>query len=106
LVKLFSQYGVIVQEDFMWHRDGPKKGQPRGYAFVEYKTRGEAEKAISQLDGKPLLGRAMVVRFAEGSKGTREGKKSGAGAADKERQIAAIRKKLRSMEEKVPSGGG
>ncbi|GAQ80016.1 hypothetical protein KFL_000440180 [Klebsormidium nitens] len=105
LVKLFSQHGTIVQEDFMWHRDGPKKGQPRGYAFVEFSTRREAEKAVAQLDGRSFLGRPLVVRFAEGGRGPKAAKKSGSGVAERERQIAAIQKKLRSMEEEGASGG-
>ncbi|KAG9450187.1 hypothetical protein H6P81_010152 [Aristolochia fimbriata] len=39
LIKLFSQFGKIVQEDFLWHTRGPKRGEPRGYAFVQYGTR-------------------------------------------------------------------
>eukprot|EP00243_Klebsormidium_subtile_P010869 TRINITY_DN5946_c0_g1_i1.p1 TRINITY_DN5946_c0_g1~~TRINITY_DN5946_c0_g1_i1.p1 ORF type:complete len:131 (+),score=29.42 TRINITY_DN5946_c0_g1_i1:478-870(+) len=105
LVKLFCQHGTIVQEEFMWHRNGPKKGQPRGYAFVEFSSQSEAEKAVAQLDGRSLLGRPLVVRFAEGGRGPKAAKKSGSGAADRVRQIAAIQKKLKSMEQEGASGG-
>lgn len=104
-MKLFAQHGTIVKEDFMWHRDGPKKGQPRGFAFVEFSDREAAEKAIAQLDGKSLLGRPLAVRFADGGRGPKDGKKSGSGGVEKEKQIAAIRKKLKSMEEGGASGG-
>lgn len=91
----------------MWHRDGPKKGQPRGYAFVQFSSQSEAERAVAQLDGKSLLGRPLVVRFAEGGRGPKAAKKSGSGATERERerQIAAIQKKLRSMEQEGASGG-
>jgi RNA recognition motif-containing protein len=36
LIKMFSPYGKIISEDFLWHTRGPKKGEPRGYAFIQY----------------------------------------------------------------------
>jgi RNA recognition motif-containing protein len=47
----------------MWHTHGPRKGEPRGYCFVEYHTRAEAESAL-KMDGKMIHGRPLVVRFA------------------------------------------
>lgn len=38
LIKMFSPYGKIVSEDFLWHTRGPKRGEPRGYAFVQFST--------------------------------------------------------------------
>jgi RNA recognition motif-containing protein len=49
----------------MWHNFGPRRGEPRGYCFVEYKTREEAVKAKSSMDGKKLLGKSLRVRFSE-----------------------------------------
>ena len=65
IIKLFRKYGKIVREEFMWHAHGPRRGEPRGYCFVEYKTRDEAVRAKSSLDGKLLLGRPLRVRFSE-----------------------------------------
>lgn len=39
LIKLFSPYGKIVSEDFLWHTRGPKRGEPRGFAFIQYSTK-------------------------------------------------------------------
>ncbi|GLU21136.1 hypothetical protein SLE2022_372970 [Rubroshorea leprosula] len=39
LIKMFSPYGKIVSEDFLWHTRGPKRGEPRGFAFIEYSTK-------------------------------------------------------------------
>lgn len=36
LIKLFSQYGQVSHLDFLFHKTGPHKGKPRGYAFVEF----------------------------------------------------------------------
>jgi len=65
IVKLFTPYGKIVREEFLWHTHGARRGEPRGYCFVEYSARVEAENAIRALNRKDLLGRPLVVRFVE-----------------------------------------
>lgn len=39
LIKMFSPFGKIVSEDFLWHTRGPKRGEPRGFAFIQYSTK-------------------------------------------------------------------
>jgi RNA recognition motif-containing protein len=39
-------------------------GQPRGFGFVEMPNSTEAEAAISGLNGKEVLGRALTVNMA------------------------------------------
>ena len=39
-------------------------GRPRGFAFVEMGSEGEAKAAIADLDGKELAGRALTVNEA------------------------------------------
>lgn len=39
LVKLFEPFGKITLMDFLFHWTGPKRGQPRGYCFLEYSTK-------------------------------------------------------------------
>jgi hypothetical protein len=36
LLQVFSKYGRVSKLDFLFHKSGPHKGKPRGYAFVEY----------------------------------------------------------------------
>ena len=36
LVQLFSKFGTISKLDYLFHKAGPMKGKPRGYAFIEY----------------------------------------------------------------------
>ncbi|KAI9142559.1 hypothetical protein BKA69DRAFT_1067011 [Paraphysoderma sedebokerense] len=48
----------------MWHLHGPRRGEPRGYAFVEFERAEDAEKAIAELNGRSLHGRHVVVHFA------------------------------------------
>lgn len=36
LLQVFSKYGKIAKLDFLFHKAGPMRGKPRGYAFVEF----------------------------------------------------------------------
>ena len=36
LIRLFQRYGKVTRLDFLFHKAGPQRGKPRGYAFVEY----------------------------------------------------------------------
>ena len=57
----FARFGTVERVNIVTDRD---TGQARGFAFVEMTDRGEAEKAISQLNGKDLNGRALNVNEA------------------------------------------
>jgi len=61
LMTLFSRHGKITSLDFLFHRNGPLKGKPRGYAFVEYSTPKEALKAMAELHNHLLRGRKINV---------------------------------------------
>jgi RNA recognition motif-containing protein len=39
LIQVFSKCGKVAKMDFLFHKTGPLKGKPRGYAFVEYSTK-------------------------------------------------------------------
>ncbi|KAG2004637.1 polyadenylate-binding protein [Coprinopsis cinerea AmutBmut pab1-1] len=64
LLHVFSKFGKVTKLDFLFHKSGPLKGKPRGYAFVEYGVPEEAAKALSIAHGKLLRGRKLVVTFA------------------------------------------
>lgn len=36
LLKIFSKCGKVSRLDYLFHKSGPAKGKPRGYAFVEF----------------------------------------------------------------------
>ncbi|KAL3521559.1 hypothetical protein ACH5RR_019708 [Cinchona calisaya] len=114
LIKMFSPFGKIVSEDFMWHTRGPKRGEPRGYAFVQFNTKEEAKLAKEKMHGKLVCCRPLVVRLAseknlmeaannsnsaiaEASKSSLTG--SCSGQVNRSAKIAAIKKKLKAMEE-------
>lgn len=63
-MKLVQKYGSIEEFDLLFHRSGTNIGLPRGYAFVEYEERAAAEKCMASLNGKRILERHIVVRWA------------------------------------------
>ena len=61
LRSIFEPYGEITRIQVMTDRD---TGQARGFAFVELADDDEAAKAITELNGKELDGRALNVNEA------------------------------------------
>ncbi|KAM3319916.1 putative RNA-binding protein 18 isoform X1 [Capsicum chacoense] len=115
LIKMFSSFGKIVAEDFLWHTRGPKRGEPRGYAFVQFSTKGEAVLAKEKMHGRLVCGRPLIVRLASekylmegagnssfGAGGETSKSNFVAGSLaqmSKSAKIAAIKNKLKAMEE-------
>ncbi|XP_076454595.1 putative RNA-binding protein 18 [Babylonia areolata] len=64
LLKLVQRFGKPERFDFMYHITGPEKGKPKGYCFVTYPSREEAEKAVRSLNGKLALSRRLAVHWA------------------------------------------
>ena len=60
--ELFSALGTVTDVHMVMDRD---TGRPRGFAFVTMSTDAEAQKAISELNGKNVDGRPLRVNEAE-----------------------------------------
>src|SRR5215471_11835475 len=58
---LFEAHGTVERVNIVTDRDS---GQPRGFAFVEMSVDGDAERAISALNGQKLDGRALNINEA------------------------------------------
>jgi RNA recognition motif-containing protein len=58
---LFEAYGTVERVNLITDRDS---GQPRGFGFVEMSVNAEAERAIAELNGRELDGRALNVNEA------------------------------------------
>ncbi|KAL8519279.1 hypothetical protein ACS0TY_010284 [Phlomoides rotata] len=110
LIKMFSPFGKIVSEDFLWHTRGPKRGEPRGYAFIHFSCKEEAILAKEKMHGRMACGRPLVVRLAsekypiEGlpkSSKSVEGSRSSVsgGQTSRSAKIAAIKNKLKAIDE-------
>jgi RNA recognition motif-containing protein len=58
---LFESYGAVDRVSIVTDRD---TGQARGFGFVEMSNNAEADRAINELNGHELDGRAMNVNEA------------------------------------------
>jgi cold-inducible RNA-binding protein len=58
---LFEEYGAVDRVNLVTDRD---TGQQRGFAFIEMPIDAEAERAIENLNGTELNGRALNVNEA------------------------------------------
>src|SRR4051812_35283975 len=79
---LFEAYGTVERVSIVTDRD---TGQPRGFGFVEMTNAAEADRAIAELNGRELDGRAINVNEARpkedrgGGGGGYRGRSSGGG---------------------------
>ncbi len=58
---LFEQYGAVERVSIVTDRD---TGQARGFGFVEMSANADADRAIAELNGRELDGRALNVNEA------------------------------------------
>jgi cold-inducible RNA-binding protein len=58
---MFEAYGTVERVNLITDRD---TGRARGFGFVEMSNNAEADRAITELNGRDLDGRAMNVSEA------------------------------------------
>ncbi|EFY85615.1 TIA1 cytotoxic granule-associated RNA binding protein [Metarhizium acridum CQMa 102] len=61
LLQAFSAFGTVSEARVMWDM---KTGRTRGYGFVAFRDRSDAEKALSSMDGEWLGSRAIRCNWA------------------------------------------
>jgi cold-inducible RNA-binding protein len=76
LRELFGQMGTVADAKVVMDRE---TGRPRGFAFVEMSSAEEALKAIEQINGRELDGRALNVNEAQERSGGGGGGRGGGG---------------------------
>lgn len=59
-----AAFAEVVQIDSIYLPTDRATGRPRGYGFIEVLDAEHAEAAIRMLDGRPILGRPVVVHHA------------------------------------------
>ncbi|XP_022914293.1 probable RNA-binding protein 18 [Onthophagus taurus] len=64
LLKLLQKHGEIEKFDLLFHRSGPLAGQPRGYAFVTYVNKSDAQTAITNLHNVAVGLKKIIVTWA------------------------------------------
>jgi RNA recognition motif-containing protein len=70
LQDVFTAIGACDSVALITDRDS---GQSRGFGFVEMTSNGDAQKAMQQLDGKEIKGRAIKVSEARERDSSRGG---------------------------------
>jgi len=58
---MFEAYGSVERVNLITDRD---TGQPRGFGFVEMTNNSEADRAIAELNGREMDGRALNINEA------------------------------------------
>lgn len=61
LERLFGEYGTVDSAAVITDRD---TGRSRGFGFVEMSSADEARRAIEELNGNDMNGRALTVNEA------------------------------------------
>ena len=81
---MFEQYGAVERVSVVTDRD---TGQPRGFGFVEMTNNAEADRAIAELNGRELDGRALNINEArpKGERSFGGGNRSGGGGRSRSR---------------------
>ena len=59
---MFAKHGAVTSVNIITDKFS---NRPRGFAFVEMETEEAAQKAIAELNGTQLEGRALVVNQAK-----------------------------------------
>ena len=95
---MFEQYGAVERVSIVTDRDS---GQPRGFGFVEMSVNAEADRAIAELNGRELDGRALNINEARpkedrGGGGGYRGRSSGGGGGRQRPRVRPNRLGYRS----------
>ena len=61
LTNAFSSYGNVLSASIIMDR---QRGRSKGFGFVELEDDAAAQQAISEMNGKEVDGRALVVSVA------------------------------------------
>lgn len=76
LEKIFAEVGTVESARVIMDRES---GRSKGFGFVEMSTEAEAQKAITDLNGATIEGRAMMVSLARPQTDRRGGGGGGGG---------------------------
>ena len=87
LQQLFSKRGFLVTSvRLICDREG---GRSRGFGFVEFASQEDAQRAIEELNGMDIQGRALVVKEARSQEG-RDGRGNGGGRETRSDRAASL----------------
>ena len=64
LQKLFGSHGKVTRLQFIRKSNLRNPSMPYSFAFIEYESPASAKAAIGRIHGQTLLGKQLVVRYA------------------------------------------
>lgn len=64
LATMFADYGVVEAVVIMDRFADPDRPRSRGFGFVTVEDQASAERAVKEMNGKEVEGRALVVNIA------------------------------------------
>ncbi|XP_051150157.1 small RNA-binding protein 11, chloroplastic-like [Andrographis paniculata] len=70
LSEAFSEYGQVIEANVVTNKESKRS---RGFGFVTFSSKDEAEKAMEEMNGKPLDGRAIFIDYAKPGQRRRRG---------------------------------
>ncbi|KAL3628248.1 Small RNA-binding protein 11, chloroplastic [Castilleja foliolosa] len=70
LSEAFSEHGQVIEASVVMDRVSDRS---KGFGFVTYASEAEAEKAITEMNGKQLNGRVIFVDYAKPRSGSSSG---------------------------------
>jgi RNA recognition motif-containing protein len=73
----FGAHGTVIETNLLMDRE---TGRPRGFGFITMSSVEEAQKAIAEMNGKEIGGRALTVNVAK----PREERSGGGGGGRRE----------------------
>lgn len=65
LILIFQKFGTIQNIEYIWHKFGPLKGQPKGYAFIEYEQEDSVRNVLQKDRQISLHGRKIGIRLKD-----------------------------------------
>ncbi|CAN8247080.1 unnamed protein product [Cochlearia groenlandica] len=65
LSQAFSQYGRVLDVDVIMNK---AKGRPKGFAYVTFSSKEEADKALLELNGQLVDGRVVFLDTTKATK--------------------------------------
>ena len=98
ILSQFSQYGSVKDVDIAFFKSGPRRGMPRGFAFVTMGSRDEAKAAQRAMDGATFLGQAITVRFEAKEMVFAKGGNNASGAPSTSREFRTADEKARDAQ--------
>lgn len=101
LLKILQKFGSLKKFDFLYHKSGPEQGKSRGYCFVSYESRENAERAMAKMNGKLVLSKRLIVKWAHKDPAEDQKSKSHDKESVEKEDVVSPQSKIKAIEAKL-----